>query len=71
MFNETCGPGTTATEVGGDAPVCLTPAEAQSFESSLPSFGTVNVRPKPADAWTNYLFYGVIALALFAFLGKR
>lgn len=30
----------------------------------------VNITPKPADAWTNYVIYGGIALLLFAMLKR-
>jgi hypothetical protein len=73
MFNETCGPGTDPVEVGADAPICLTPAEASAYAASLPNLATVNVTPKAADSWTNYALYGGLGLVLLLVFsgGKR
>jgi hypothetical protein len=35
------------------------------------SVGSVNVSPKPADEWTNYLIYGALALGVYLVFFKR
>lgn len=74
-FQGACGAGTNEVDVGGDAPVCLSPSEAQAYYDSVDagagSLGTVNVKAGPLD-WTTIAIYGGAALLVLAiFTGGR
>lgn len=79
-FHGNCPSGENLVDVGGDAPICLSVAEAQAYYDSvgasgspLPSgsLGTVNVNAGGLD-WTTIAIYGGVALfALAIFTGGR
>jgi len=67
MFNETCGPGQVQDfdpATGQFLPGCVD--DTAAYHAGDPPLGTVNIKPKAADSWTNYLIYGGLALVLLA-----
>lgn len=72
----TCAANEIPTDVGGDAPVCLTQSEWDAVATAqagqgITSKSAVNVSPKAADSWTNIALYGGLALGALLLLGGR
>lgn len=68
MFNETCNPGEIATNVGADAPICLTPAEAAAYMQSMKNTGAA---PSSISTYIPWIAAAVLGLFIVGSMGRR